>query len=158
VSQMTTDVISSKVQNVSHGFEKVTWEIYRCYWNTANYKWKHHNGKVAKYRSQTAITTHIYVEVKTSLKIPKGYSESVHRRTDKTMIKRTQYDLQNITHKFPCYTYWFIGVQRLLQHQFRYILASLIESFWLQGSYWTKNSFWLSRGKMLQKAQQILLH
>jgi hypothetical protein len=24
VSQMTTDVISSKVQNVSHGFEKVT--------------------------------------------------------------------------------------------------------------------------------------
>ena len=68
--------------------------------DVANYKWKDHNGKVAMYRSQTAISTNIYVEVKTSLKIPKGYSECVHRRrTDKTMIKRTQNDLQNITHK-----------------------------------------------------------
>ena len=38
--------------------------------------------------------------IKKSLKIPKGYSETVNQRmTDKAMAKRTNNNLQNITHK-----------------------------------------------------------
>jgi hypothetical protein len=36
---------------------------------------------------------------KKSLKIPEGSSESVYRRTDNTIAKRTNTDLQNITYK-----------------------------------------------------------
>ena len=47
-----------------------------------------------------ALFTEVY-ELKKSLKIPKGQSESVYRRTDNTMnkkkkYKRTNNDLQNI--------------------------------------------------------------
>ena len=53
-----------------------------------------------------SINTKMYVDTtaNTSLKIPKGQSESVYRRTDKTMAKRKKYkrtnnDIQNSTHK-----------------------------------------------------------
>ena len=47
----------------------------------------------------------VSLKCKKSLKIPKGKSQSVNRRTDNTMAKRkiknirTNNDLQNITHK-----------------------------------------------------------
>jgi len=44
--------------------------------------------------------TYFNQSIKKSLKIPKGYSETVNQRmTDKAMAKRTNTNLQNITHK-----------------------------------------------------------
>ena len=43
--------------------------------------------------------TYFNQSIKKSLKIPKGYSETVNRRMiDKAMAKRTNNNLQNITH------------------------------------------------------------
>jgi len=39
------------------------------------------------------------MHLKTSLKIPKGYSESVYRRTDTTMTKRKRTQVQTTTYK-----------------------------------------------------------